>query len=367
MQRRYFQYVDPEAGFTSSVIKDPRRFVGRQGLISQAVRAVNARSALISVYGKRGVGKSSLLRQIQNIATGDYGIANRAGIAHLVPRRPRRYYTIFYTCDSTIRDHNILLNRLCSDTDENDGLLRLVPDKGKELVEFTRSSESSAGCDLKLIKWGEKGSDSGRYASNIETDIVQTFRNFCASILQHNNRLWEKRDGVLIFLDEFDVVQDKSNIGSIIKSLSTDTLKFAICGIGSDITTLVRDHASVERLVEQGTAHVFPMSAEEIEQIFETAEQLFQGVVRFDRNVVDQIANISDGYPYFAQLIGKACVEVANEDGTDEINMDVYGKVLARIHNGTAFPSLEARYKRAVGESDGRAVILTLLAEQTRS
>ena len=59
-----------------------------------------------------------------------------------------------------------------------------------------------------------------------------------------------------------------------------------------------------------------------------------------------------------------ACVEVANEDGTNEINMDVYGKVLAKIHNGTAFPSLETRYKRAVGESDGRAVILTLLAEQ---
>ena len=74
-----FQLVDPETGFTSSVIRDPRRFVGRTDLIQNCMMALNANEALIAVYGKRGVGKSSLLRQMQQMANGNYEIAQRAG------------------------------------------------------------------------------------------------------------------------------------------------------------------------------------------------------------------------------------------------------------------------------------------------
>lgn len=56
---------DPKVGFTSDVIREPRRFVGRTQLIKDCIRALNTTLGLIAVYGKRGVGKSSLLRQIE--------------------------------------------------------------------------------------------------------------------------------------------------------------------------------------------------------------------------------------------------------------------------------------------------------------
>src|SRR5258707_10425725 len=89
--------IDPEIGFTADVIRDPSRFVGRTELIRDCVNAVNAPTGLISVFGKRGVGKSSLLRQIQQMALGEYTLAKRAGIAHLVPKSPKTYLTAFYT------------------------------------------------------------------------------------------------------------------------------------------------------------------------------------------------------------------------------------------------------------------------------
>ena len=67
------------------------------------------------------------------MATGDYGLAQRAGVYHMVPAKPRRYYTVYYQCDGLIKNANDLLLRLCNDTDEEDGLLRLVPDQGKNL------------------------------------------------------------------------------------------------------------------------------------------------------------------------------------------------------------------------------------------
>ncbi len=86
-------------------------------------------------------------------------IAHKAGVFHLVPPKPRRYYTVYYTCDAIITDASDLCSRLCNDTDEEDGLLRLVPDRGKEMIEFSRTSEGSFGTDLKVVSWGAKGTE----------------------------------------------------------------------------------------------------------------------------------------------------------------------------------------------------------------
>jgi AAA+ ATPase superfamily predicted ATPase len=151
-----FQLVDPEIGFTSDVIRDPNRFVGRRDLIERCIHALNTASGIIAVYGKRGVGKSSLMRQVQQMANGDYQLAYRAGLGHLVPSTPRRYYTVYYSSDSAVNDLIGLIVRLCNDSDPEDGLLRLIPDNGKTLIEFSRSGESESGVDLKLIHWGER-------------------------------------------------------------------------------------------------------------------------------------------------------------------------------------------------------------------
>lgn len=362
-----FEFLDPEVGFTSAVITDPNRFVGRAELIENTMRAVNSSVSLITIFGKRGVGKSSLLRQVQLMATGDYETAQNSGLAHLVPATPRKYYTVFYTCDSHIKNMEELLLRICTDTDPEDGLLRLVPDKGKELSEFSRSVEATGSLDLKVVKWGAKGQDAEKYSSNLRADTVQTFRNFCSSVVMNNNRFWRKRDGLIIFIDEFDVIEDKSGIGSLIKSLSSPGLKFAISGIADDLSALVDDHGSVERLIEQGYAHVKPMSLSETQLIFQRAQEAYKGKLNIDGDVVEKIFEVSMGYPYLSQLIGKRCVEYSNSLGVNHIGSDVFTYVLSEISEGKAFPVLERKYQRAVGDSSGRALLLTLLAEENIS
>lgn len=192
---------DPEIGFTSAEIRDPKRFVGRYTLIKDCIKALNSPLGLIAIYGRRGVGKSSLLRQIQRMANGDYSLARQSGLFHLVPENPRKYYTVYYTCDGIISDVTQLLSRLCNDQNPEDGLIRLVPDQGKELIEFSRDEEDSLGTDLKLVKWGVKGTDSSKYSRVVQNDLVQTFRNFVDSVVEENNSLFNKRDAVLILLD----------------------------------------------------------------------------------------------------------------------------------------------------------------------
>ena len=192
--------IEPDTGFTSDVIRDPKRFIGRTNEILDCAKALNSSLSLTAVYGKRGVGKSSLMRQIQQLALGNYSLLRNAGLDAQIPSRPRKYVTVFYTCDSMITDGQELLTRLCNDTNPEDGLLRLVPDDGKEIIEFERAKGVEGGVDLKVVNWGAHGTETTKYARTVPGDVVQTFRNYCSSAIQHqvHNRL--KRDGLLIML-----------------------------------------------------------------------------------------------------------------------------------------------------------------------
>jgi len=355
--------IDPTIGFTSDVIRDPDRFVGRADLIRQCCHALNSPTGLIAVYGKRGVGKSSLLRQVQQMALGDYKLATLAGLSHEVPSRPKKYLTVYYTCDSTIGNAGDLLSRLCNDQEDEDGLLRLVPDDGKDIVEFTRTKEVGAGADLKVINWGVKGIETTKYARRVPDDIFQTFRNFTNAIIVQQVKKRMRRDGLLVLLDEFDVIRDKSALGSLIKSMSTPQLKFGICGVGRDLMDLIRDHQSVERLIEEGSIKVSPMSLSEAVKVLDRAEELFDGKVKIAESVKKAIASISQGYPYLIQLLGKECVMAANQRNVTTIDDDILSPVLSKIAEGEAFPNLESTYLRAIGNSKDRQVLLHLLAD----
>jgi len=357
--------LDPEKGFTSAVITDPNRFVGRTALIRSCMQALNSPTSLIAIYGKRGVGKSSLLRQVQQMALGDYTLAKNAGLGHEVPQRPRTYLTVFYTCDSMIGSGESLLSRLINDQNDEDGLLRLVPDDGKEVIEFTRAKEVSAGADLKVVNWGAKGVESTKYAKVVPNDTVQTFRNFLSSIVQHQVKSRMKRDGLLILLDEFDVLASKKGLGSLIKSLSSKDVKFGICGIGQDLTDIIEDHASVERLLEQGAIHVRPMPEAEAMAVLDKAEQLYEGTLEFHSTVKKSIVEVSQGYPYFIQMIGKSCVTKASQNSRAVVDDEIYQSVMNDIKSGVAFPTLESAYQRAIGTSENRQMLLHLMAEQS--
>jgi hypothetical protein len=74
---------------------------------------------------------------------------------------------------------------------------------------------------------------------------------------------------------------------------------------------------------------------------------------------------LGQGYPYFVQLIGKQCVNDANTVGTNMIDDAILDKVLEDLRSGKAFPTLESAYQRAIGDSEGRQLLLHLLAEQS--
>jgi Arc/MetJ family transcription regulator len=106
------------------------------------------------------------------------------------------------------------------------------------------------------------------------------------------------------------------------------------------------------------------MQLPESEAIIHRAAELFAGAIKFEPGIATKIADLGQGYPYFVQLIGKQCVNEANARGTSVIDDEVLAKVLDDLRTGKAFPTLESAYQRAIGDSEGRQLLLHLLAEQ---
>jgi len=126
----------------------------------------------------------------------------------------------------------------------------------------------------------------------------------------------------------------------------------------------VQDHASVERLLEQGSIHVKPMENPEAQEILQRAQVLFGDKIHISDSVRGKIVEISEGYPYFVQLLGKECISKCNELNSGDIDDDVFQLVLEDVRNGRSFPTLEQAYQRAIGDSGDRQLLLHLLADQ---
>jgi hypothetical protein len=106
------------------------------------------------------------------------------------------------------------------------------------------------------------------------------------------------------------------------------------------------------------------MPAEEAVQIFTTAERLFSGKVKFDLQVIKKVVELSQGYPYVIQLLGKECINHSNVSGEYHIKESLFNNVLETVRRGQAFPTLENQYQKAIGNSSERQMLLHLLAEQ---
>ena len=77
-------HVDLQNVFTpAAAIEDSDRFSGRQEQLDKISMALQSEGTQIVIYGNRGVGKSSLARQLSRLARGDQTVIDRLSLNRL--------------------------------------------------------------------------------------------------------------------------------------------------------------------------------------------------------------------------------------------------------------------------------------------
>jgi len=339
----------------AAAIENFERFAGRQEQLDGISLALQSDGTQIVIYGNRGVGKSSLARQLASLARGDQTIIDRLTLSpHEIPD----YLVISLECEDSIVDVKTLILRLLT---EDTALAPWLPFR---ISKRSSTGEVGGAISVKVFSVSGKGSEAETLERDkLETDIYSVFSNAVTHILDSG----VARSGVLFIIDEVDRIKDRTDLASIIRSRGSDTrVKFAIVGVGTTPQELILNHESIVRQISDGCVEMPPMSALELKGIFINAhKELEPDGFRFSAEAEDWIISIARGHPYYVHLLGKHALLAAAVAKKKEITLEIAKGALADIAlKGTARIQ-ETIYQKAIGHSYVRELILKTFASVT--
>jgi Cdc6-like AAA superfamily ATPase len=338
-------------------ISDIDRFAGRAKPVSDAFLALVAEGANLAIVGNRGIGKTSLARQIQNFGRGDNSLLTKF---HIDFDHTHDYNVMYFACGNEVTSREDLIKRLLT----SDACL------GTWLYDIPKTNKMIHSLSPKLsAKLFGIGADVGTSHTEEQTreivaapqSIEAIFENVVRNLVDENLT----KDGVLIIIDEFDQISDPSGIGPFLKALATNTnkVKFCIVGVAMDIHELMKEHESSDRLFAGTIIALDPMSGNELSEIVSIAEEKVFGFYKFSDEARNRLISLAQGHPYLVHLVGKFAFRAAYMNDKRVIDLQDIDAVLQSIAENGSDPVLEGRYRKAVASSTQRESVLKALSD----
>lgn len=276
-------------------------FVGRETEIQNIIEYLNTPGQHALIYGNRGIGKSSLANiSIQlifaGIIKGDY------------------------------------FHKRCDSNDTFITILQELFDYKKINIFETKTlraetTNKKAGISIPVASASLQSQQT--YTS--ESEAISITPSYAAHIIKSIK-------GILV-IDEADILASevKEQIAELIKLLSdfNASLKILVVGIATTSGELMSFHKSVQRCLKE--TKVKPMSAKRLEKIIVKGLERFNSInkrhslkLTFDQEVISIIAQISDGYPYYAHLFSLKCAEYALSSDKVLVDQDILEIVFSK-------------------------------------
>jgi hypothetical protein len=218
-------------------ITDPARFAGRAPQIEQSYLALVTEGANIAIVGNRGIGQSSLARQVMAMATGKTDLLTRYSVRL---GAPLDFLTFYLACGKDIASVDELLTRLLTSRDCLASWIYYFPE-AKKVVEAYAPRFSAGLFDLVNVELGgEKVTEAGSKSAAPPADLTTVFTNVVSAMAKEK----VGKHGILFVIDEFDQIKDPSGFASLLKSLATNVpqVRFCIVGVAHDLYALMKEH-----------------------------------------------------------------------------------------------------------------------------
>lgn len=315
-------------------ISDADKFAGRSEYVKDSLFGLLTDGSNLAIVGGRGIGKSSLARQIVNISQGDNTLLEKLNIHH---QDKLDFLSFYLACGNNIKNIDDLLIRLLTTRDCLLEWIYDIPNASKELGKL-KSGLNAGIAKAEAETVGEL--TSSKAIQNHQIDVI--FQNIISEILKSN----VAKNGILIVIDEFDQIDDPAGFAKLLKSLATNTpgLKFCIVGVAQDIQYLMKEHGSSDRLFAGSVINLSPMEPDELEEIIDSAENSIEDFITFNEQARKKLIQLANGHPYIIHLIGKQALRTAYLEPKYEINEEFILSTLSYIAEREADPVLEGRY-----------------------
>lgn len=338
-------------------ISNATRYAGRKDAVIEAYYGLIAAGAHIAIVGNRGIGKTSLSRQIANIATGNNELLLKLGVPH---DRSLDYLTVYYACGTSTQNTTDLLERLLTSNGCLGDWIYDIPKASKVVRGYSpKFGANLFGAEIGI--GGERKTETAFEPAITSHSIDTVFTNAMAAIIEQK----VSTDGIFIVVDEFDQIADPSGFASFLKAVSTNVpqVKFCLVGVAQDIQQLMKEHQSSDRLFAGSIIALPSMSSDELKEIMAIAQEAVNNNICFDPVAADRLVALAQGHPYMVHLIGKYAFRLAFQENREIISGNDVDATVKSIAERGADPVLEGRYKKAVASSQNREIVLKALAD----
>jgi hypothetical protein len=332
---------------------EPSLFAGRSQQIELVARGLHTDRACPIVFGDRGLGKSSIALQAQRIATGDVELLGRLGLERWGFDEDTCYVATYLQCTDAVQNTRNLFQRAINS-------LRLALDPthqpvAKELID----SVTRVKINAKLLELESEKRYEPR-ARRIEPsfDYEERLSEAVELVVQLTGRR------VLFIIDEIDRVRDTKGLASFIKSNSSADLRFILVGIAQNISSLLADHQSLERMTLP--VKVPRMSRKELEVIVDRAEAWLadrQIHLAFEPAAKKMLAELAGGYPWFVHVLGQQALVNADEDGELLVGKEHVQRAITTLTENRFAQQFSDIYQMAVRNSKPREIVLRTFAK----
>ena len=311
-------------------ISDPKRFAGRRTELEAGAELLAGKDHIF-IYGPRGIGKSSLAKQLELIAKGNSELLEE--IDSPLKDMKFAFATCFLTRDASVTNINQLLYRL------------MIDHEG-----FEKFS------DL-FHKFG--GVPTYNTSQQLDAKLVADFWRRAVAISE------SAEDGLLIFVDEFELIQHHDGFSSLLKAAPKGVI-FAITGIATTERELVRDHKSIDRQLDTGKLPVKAMEPADLLRVVATAEQLIKNEILYSEEAKTELIRLVAGQPYLLHLIGRESLLQAFRAKKKTISNQDLHDALTEIAAKKTDSELENQYLKSIGNSAQREIVLRAFARACR-
>lgn len=274
-------------------------FKGRGAQIRRVIEAVKSPGRHPVLFGQRGVGKTSLVNLLEFFIEGTIPIS--------------------VSCDSS-DNFKTIWNRILSRSflEVEQGSFGFAP---KSTTGFAALSEYF---------------DPGAEVTPSEVARVLGYVNAPA----------------VFVLDEFDRVTDdqaKTYTADLIKHISdrNSLITLVLVGVGRSVSDLIGEHPSIIRNLVQ--IEMPKMSSDEIKMVLTGGfDQL---LIETERDVLDEAARLTDGFPHYAHLLGLASARACERRGTKELTLGLFNSLACELAVEDSIETYRTAFTRATRTS----------------
>ncbi len=289
-----------------------KMFAGRTEVLRTLIRSIEDQRLHVVLYGDRGIGKTSLLHILAQLA------------------RDARYIVRYASCGEETEFSDMMR-----------AIARDIP-----LLYHADFAPTSAEIE------------SGRSLADLLPKGTLTVPQISDLFAKVSNTR------VLLILDEFDRAQSHSfrrSIAELIKNLSdrSSRVQIVIAGVAANLTELIEHIPSIRRNILG--LQVPNMSNSEIEELIHNGEKICG--MTFDRDAIAFISAVAYGSPYIASLLGQhAGLAAVDRQATAVEKADVAEAINRSFDEIRQRVSSLSIYQASKAKADGHGANLGLLA-----